>query len=112
MGYRSKQPICCGNWRSTASRSRTVAVACGLELPAFAATTKEAPGVGNFARPVRKGHPIRIDMRYTADQLIRMEAYDGDSGQFLCELEIQHEGLLSADDKAKARQHLARLEVH
>jgi molecular chaperone DnaK len=68
--------------------------------------------VGNFARPVSKGHPIRIDMRYTADQLIRLEAYDGDNGQFLCDLEVQHEGLLSADDKAKARQHLARLEVH
>jgi molecular chaperone DnaK len=67
--------------------------------------------VGTFGRPVQKGHPIRIDMRYTADQLIRVEAFDGESGQFLCELEVQHEGGLSPDEKAEARQHLAKLDV-
>lgn len=57
----------------------------------------QATGQLGVARP--KGYPITITMHYTADQLLVVTAYDGESGQPLCELPIRREGLLSKDQK-------------
>jgi molecular chaperone DnaK len=67
--------------------------------------------VGRFARPVRRGHPIRIEMEYTAEQLIRVRAYDGESGGFLCDLEVRHDSQMSDDEKRRARNYLTSVEV-
>jgi molecular chaperone DnaK len=66
---------------------------------------------GTFGQPVPMGHPIRVAMEYTADQLIVVKAYDGQSGRFICELEHRYEGRLSVHDKQAARSFLAGLEV-
>ena len=66
---------------------------------------------GSFATPVPKDHPIRYEIAYTADQLITIEAFDGVSGQALCELKVQHKGLLSGIDREQARAHLAQAKV-
>ena len=66
---------------------------------------------GPLSRPVPRGYPIRIEMECTADQLIRVKAHDGQTNQFICELEVQHEGLMSREDKLAARSYLSRLEV-
>jgi molecular chaperone DnaK len=63
--------------------------------------------LGRFPRPVRRGHPIRIEMEYTADQLIRVRAFDGESGMFLCDLEVRHEGQMSPREKLAALTALA-----
>lgn len=67
--------------------------------------------LGQFSRPVPKGHPIRIQLSYTADQLIRLRAYDGQSGAFLCELEVKREGIMSEEDKVRARMYLNTMDV-
>ncbi len=67
--------------------------------------------VGPLGRPVRRGHPIRIDMQYTADQLIIVKAYDGETSQFICELELRYQGRLSEKEKNAAHNYLSRLDV-
>jgi len=66
---------------------------------------------GALGQPVPMGYPIRVAMEYTADQLIVVKAYDGQSGRFICELEHRYEGRLSEREKHAARAYLANLEV-
>jgi molecular chaperone DnaK len=66
---------------------------------------------GQFSRPVSKGYPVRVDMSYTADQFIRVKAYDGQTEQFLCELEVHLKDQMSKEEKSAARRYLARLDV-
>lgn len=37
--------------------------------------------------------------------------YDGESGTFLCDLEVEHKGMLSDHERQKARDYLASAEV-
>ena len=73
--------------------------------------TELGKSMGSFATPVPKDHPIRYEIEYDANQLIVIQAYDGVSGQALCELRVQHTGLLSGDDRERAREHLAKATV-
>lgn len=66
---------------------------------------------GDLAEPVHKGHPLRCEIRYTADQLIEVQLYDDVSSQLLTELKVEHEGLLSDRERADAREFLQRAEV-
>jgi molecular chaperone DnaK len=66
---------------------------------------------GRFNRPVPKNHPIRVSMEYSAEQIIRVRAYDGRDDTFLCELEVKHEGNLSDREKTMARRMLANMEI-
>jgi molecular chaperone DnaK len=67
--------------------------------------------VGRFPAPVPRNHPIRVEMSYTAEQLIRVQAFDGVRGTFLCEFEVPHAGLMSAGEKQAARELLASMDV-
>ncbi len=67
--------------------------------------------IGTFTRPVPKGHPIRVEMSYTADQLIRVKAFDGQDGTFLCEFEVERKSNLSDLEKKAARSFLASVDV-
>jgi molecular chaperone DnaK len=66
---------------------------------------------GTFPRPVPREHPIRIQLSYTADQLILLKAFDGKDGTFLCELEVKRDGIMSKEDKAMARRFLESVKV-
>ncbi|HEX7245795.1 MAG TPA: Hsp70 family protein [Solirubrobacterales bacterium] len=66
---------------------------------------------GQLAEPVHRGHPLRCEIQYTADQLIDVRLYDGVSGQLLTELSVEHKGLLSDRERADAREFLERAEV-
>jgi molecular chaperone DnaK len=66
---------------------------------------------GRLAQPVPKGHPLRCELRYTADQLIQVELFDGVSDQLITELEVKHDGLLSAEEREQARDFLSRADV-
>jgi molecular chaperone DnaK len=66
---------------------------------------------GSFASPVALHHPLKYEIEYTAEQLIRIRAFDGVSGQFLCDLEVKHQGSLSGDEKERARQFLHSAKV-
>jgi molecular chaperone DnaK len=66
---------------------------------------------GHFDSPVEKGHPLRCAIQYTVEQLVVVKMFDAVSNQFLCEVEIKHEGMLSAEEKAAARQMLAQAAV-
>jgi molecular chaperone DnaK len=70
-----------------------------------------AKSTGTMAQPVPRGHPLRCELRYTADQLIDVELFDGVSGQLITELEVKHDGLLSAEEREKARDFLSRADV-
>jgi molecular chaperone DnaK len=70
-----------------------------------------AKGTGKFGRAVPLGYPVRVELAFTADQIIRLRAYDGESGSFLCELEVERPGNLSKDERNQARQFLSRMEV-
>jgi hypothetical protein len=70
-----------------------------------------AKGSGRFGRPVPKGHPITVKIDYNRDGLIELNAYDGDTGAFMCKLEVQRPGNLSTAQVAKAANDLARIRV-
>ena len=72
---------------------------------------KLGDSLGQFSRPVPRGHPIRVDIEYTADQLVVVNAFDGESGGHLCELKVQRDGILSDAEKDDARQYLAEVAV-
>jgi molecular chaperone DnaK len=67
--------------------------------------------MGRLAEPVRKGHPLRCEIQYTADQLIEVQLFDGVSGQLLTELSVEHKGMLSDQERADAREFLQQAEV-
>lgn len=66
---------------------------------------------GQLAEPVHRGHPLRCEIQYTADQLIEVQLYDGVSEQLLTELSVEHKGMLSEEERAEAREFLQRAEV-
>lgn len=66
---------------------------------------------GTMAQPVPRGHPLRCELRYTADQLIQVELFDGVSDQLIAELEVKHDGLLSAEEREEARDFLTQADV-
>lgn len=66
---------------------------------------------GNFPAPVERGHPLRCDIEYTAEQLINVQMFDGVSGQFLCNVEVKHDGNLSDEEKSAARDLLQTAEI-
>jgi molecular chaperone DnaK len=70
-----------------------------------------ATSTGRFAEPVNKGHRLRCELSYSVDQRIDVEMYDGVSGQFLCKVEVDYDGLLSAQEKESARAFLQGAEV-
>lgn len=66
---------------------------------------------GKLARPVPRGHPLRCQVEYTADQLVVVNMYDGETDQHICELKVRHEGVMSEAERAAARDALAALSV-
>ena len=70
-----------------------------------------AKGTGRFGQAVRLGYPVRIALEFTADQIIRLRAYDGENDSFLCELEVERPGNLSKAEQADARKYLSRVAV-
>ena len=70
-----------------------------------------AKSTGKWGEPVARGHPLRCEIRYTADQLIKVELFDGVSGQLLTEIEVEHKGMLSDQERRDARDFLQRAEV-
>lgn len=70
-----------------------------------------ATGIGRFGKAVPRDHPLRVELSFTADQIIRLRAYDGESGNFLCELEVERPGNLTRAEKLKARDLLGSMEV-
>lgn len=67
--------------------------------------------MGTLARPVPGGHPIRVEMTYDLDQLIVVKAFDGESGAFIGDLRVRHDGLLDESARASAKATMAALEV-
>ncbi|HEY5333924.1 MAG TPA: Hsp70 family protein, partial [Solirubrobacterales bacterium] len=66
---------------------------------------------GHFPRPVPRGYPLRFEIEYTADQLIKVHLYDGQSEELLTELKVEHNGMLSEDERTAARDLLRRTEI-
>jgi len=66
---------------------------------------------GKLGEPVHRGHPLRCEIQYTADQLIEVQLFDGVSGGLLTELSVEHKGMLSDQERADAREFLQQAEV-
>jgi molecular chaperone DnaK len=66
---------------------------------------------GHFPNPVPLGHPLRCEIEYTADQLIRVHLFDGATQELLTEIEVEHKGLLSQSERDAARDYLRRTEL-
>lgn len=69
-------------------------------------------GTASFGRPVPKGHPIRIDVAYTLEQIVHVEAYDGVTGTLIGEVTIKREGSLSDSEKKEALAAISNKGVH
>jgi molecular chaperone DnaK len=67
--------------------------------------------VGNFNRPVQRDHPVRVVVEYTDQQLIRASAFDGQTDEFLCEIEVRSAGVISDEAKRQAMRYLSKVEV-
>lgn len=72
---------------------------------------KLATGTGHFAQPVRQEYPVRIQLSFGENQIIRLTAYDGDTGGFLCELDVDRPGILSNSEKQQVRDLLTNMEI-
>lgn len=59
-------------------------------------------GSASFGRPVNAGYPIRIDVAYTEEQIVYVQAYDGETGTLIGEVTIKREGSLSGTEKDSA----------
>lgn len=59
-------------------------------------------GTADFGRAVSKGHPIRIDLEYTVEQIVEVKAYDGESGVLIGEVTVRRDGSLSDAEKSAA----------
>jgi molecular chaperone DnaK len=75
-------------------------------------TRQLSKSTGRFSQPVPREHPLRFEIEYTADQLIKVHLYDGVSGQLLTELEVEHKGMLTEQERDAARDFLQRTEVN
>ena len=70
-----------------------------------------AKGTGRFGRPVPKGYPITVKIDYTRAGLIELNAYDGETGAFLCKLEVERPGNLSTGQVANAAELFRKTKV-
>ncbi len=66
---------------------------------------------GHFPRPVPRGHPLRFEIEYTAEQLIKIDLFDGSSGERMTGLTVEHNGMLSEDERNAARDFLRRTDI-
>ncbi len=64
-----------------------------------------------FGRQVRKGYPLRIEMKYTSEQIIVVDGYDGESNKLICHMEVPRKGLMSRAGKEAAIARLAGIRV-
>ena len=64
-------------------------------------------GIAGFGRAVPKGHPIRIDISYTEEQIVEVMAFDGETQQLIGEVRLKREGSLSETEKSGARAAIA-----
>jgi len=71
--------------------------------------TKLGSSIGQFGRPVPQGYPIRVTIDVTEEQLIRVHAFDGESGGLLCEMTVEHKGLISQQEKAETMRRLEEM---
>lgn len=60
-----------------------------------------------LGRAVRKGYPIKVRMQYTDEQIIKLDAFDGETGAHICKMEVNRQGRITIADKEKARATLA-----
>lgn len=70
-----------------------------------------ATGTGHFGRAVPREHPVKIKIDFARDGTIVLNAYDGLSDSFLCELKVDRPGNLTTAERKNARAELARMEV-
>jgi molecular chaperone DnaK len=68
-------------------------------------------GHARFGRAVPAGYPMRVELSYTADQIVRLLAFDGESGDLIGEVTVQREGALSAVQKREALAAISQLGV-
>ncbi|MGE5156188.1 MAG: Hsp70 family protein [Betaproteobacteria bacterium] len=61
-----------------------------------------AKGTGPFGRRVPKGHPITVKVDYNRAGIIELNAYDGQTGAFMCNLTVDRPGNLSRAQVANA----------
>ena len=61
---------------------------------------------GRVDRPLPGGHPVSIRITVTREQLVRIHAFDGETGRFLCEMTVEHRRLVSKDTKAASMMRL------
>jgi molecular chaperone DnaK len=70
-----------------------------------------AKGAGRFGRAVRQGYPITIKIDYNRDGLIELNAYDGETEAFLCNLKVERPGNLSSAQVANATEIARKTQV-
>jgi molecular chaperone DnaK len=66
---------------------------------------------GYFPHPVPRGHPLRFEIEYTAEQLIKIDLFDAASGERMTGLTVAHDGMLSEDERNAARDFLRRTDI-
>lgn len=69
-------------------------------------------GMAVFDRPVRRGHPIRIDIAYTEEQIVEVFAYDGETDRLIGEVRLERTGSMSGDEKRQAIAAITGIGVH
>jgi molecular chaperone DnaK len=67
--------------------------------------------MGHFAKPVRRGHPLRFEIEYTVEQLIKIDLFDAGSGERMTGLAVEHNGMLSENERNAARDFLRRTDI-
>jgi molecular chaperone DnaK len=70
-----------------------------------------AKGTGRFGRAVPRGYPIKVKIDYTRDGMIELNAYDGETDAFMCNLKVERPGNISTAQVAHAANALSRIKV-
>lgn len=64
-------------------------------------------GEASFGRAVSKGHPIRIQISYTEEQIVELLAFDGETEALIGEVRLKREGSRSEPELREARAFIA-----
>jgi molecular chaperone DnaK len=68
-------------------------------------------GIADFGRSVPRGYPTRVQISVTRDAIVRLFAWDEETGRKIGEMKVHRPGILSKAQQEQARSLLARMRV-
>ena len=73
--------------------------------------TEISQGTAPFGRPVPLAYPITVQIHVTEDGIVQLFAWDQETGERICEMEVRRPSILTKAQQEQARELIARMKV-